>query len=163
MAGKSHFVARCKNSHARVGARLVGRRKNKGGFREVELAGEVLHVLIAQSNAILEDTERVAGKRALVLSENVDDAERVSCHEAIIAPARDRFFAMTRSLSISKSVSLAATRNTQTGSWASAVGPHHHDGCRRHHRHARSVVSAVVVAIGGYDAAAHGNNTDRNQ
>ena len=85
MARESHFIAGREYAHARVCACLqAGRRENECGFGEVELARESLHVLIAQARAVLEYTERVAGKGTLALRENVDDAERVSCHQAII-------------------------------------------------------------------------------
>ena len=87
MACERHFIVGGEYSHARVRF-LIRRRENKSGLREVELARESLHVLIAQGAAVLEHTQRVAGEGTLALRENVDDAERVSCHEAILSPAR---------------------------------------------------------------------------
>src|SRR5882757_2401315 len=130
MAGESHFIAGREYSHARVRACLLaGGREDECGLGEVELAGESLHVLITQACAVLEYTERVTGKGALALRENVDDAERVSCHEAIISPARHVLTTVTP---------------------PSAERPHHHNRRRGHHRHARAVVSAMI-AIGRHD------------
>src|SRR5450432_4236198 len=82
MACERHFIVRREYSHASSGACFrIRRRENECGLREVELTGKGLHVLVADAGAVLEHTERIAGKGNLALREYVNDAERVSCHE----------------------------------------------------------------------------------
>ncbi len=64
MAGKGKFGTRGEDAHPRVVTRVV-RRQDEGGFRQVELGGNGLHLRRVQSLRVREHGERVAAELAV--------------------------------------------------------------------------------------------------
>jgi hypothetical protein len=64
MAGERHLIGRAEDPQARLVAGLR-RRLHENGLGEVELAGDGEHARVAQSVAVEDDGELVAGERLL--------------------------------------------------------------------------------------------------
>ena len=70
MAGEGHLVVRGEDPHARVGA--VDGRHEECRLRQVELAGDALHLVLGEVRRVLDDGERVARERVPRLGEDVE-------------------------------------------------------------------------------------------
>ncbi len=70
VAGKGEFGFRREGAEAVIGL-LALRLGSEDGLRQVELAGDCLHSLIVEALAIVDDGERIAGKRRV--GENIED------------------------------------------------------------------------------------------
>ena len=69
MSRERHFVGRRVDAHQRRGAL---RRQDEGGFRQVELTRERLHLRGIERAAVLDDAERIAGKRGIAGREDIE-------------------------------------------------------------------------------------------